>query len=64
MFNLSYQVVVNTEKYLPQKEKVSENNECHEALVIFADLFLSRQIFPFGTRYFRGPFPFEANISF
>ena len=39
-------LVVNVGKYLPQKRKVRENNECHKALVIFADLSLLRQIFP------------------
>ena len=35
MHNLFYQLVINMEKYLPQKVKGGENNECHKALVFF-----------------------------
>ena len=66
VYRLFYQLVVNMGKYLPQKGKVRENTSCLTALVIFADLSLFRQIFPHitrGTSYFRGPFPFSANIS-
>ena len=41
-----YQHVVYMGKYLPQKGKVRENNECRKTLVIFADLSPFRQIFP------------------
>ena len=43
---LFHQVVVNMGKYLSQKGKVRENNECRKTRVIFADLSLLRQIFP------------------
>ena len=33
-------------KYLPHKGKICDNNECRKALVIVADLFLFRQMFP------------------
>ena len=46
IYNLFYQLVVNVGKYLPQKGKVRENNECLMTLVIFTDLSLFRQIFP------------------
>ena len=42
----SHQSVVNIGKYLPKKGKIRENNECHKALVIFADLSLFRPMFP------------------
>ena len=70
--------VVNIGKYVSKNGKVSENNECRQARVIF------RGPFPFlvnmgkylrkkervsennsclnGTRYFRAPFPFQVNI--
>ena len=43
-----HQLVVNMEEHLPQKGKFRENNECRKVL--------------YGTRYFRGPFPFDGNI--
>ena len=36
--DLFYQLVVNVEKYLPQKGQVCKNNSSLTALVIFADL--------------------------
>ena len=65
-YNLFHQLAVNMGTYLQKKGKVRENNECHKALVIFADFSLFLQIFSHinhGTRYFRGLFPFSANIS-
>ena len=33
--SLFYQLVVNMGKYIPKKGKVSKNNKCHKAQVIF-----------------------------
>ena len=46
--SLFHQLVINIGKYLPKKGKVSENNGCRKARVIFADLSI---------------LSFEANIS-
>ena len=44
--SLFHQLMVNMGKFLPIEGKVHENNECRKAQVIFADLFLLRQILP------------------
>ena len=39
VYNLLYQLVVDMWKYLPQREKVCETNECHKVRVIFCRPF-------------------------
>ena len=42
IYNIFYQLVVITGKYLPQKEKVRENISIFTSRVIFADISLFR----------------------
>ena len=71
IYDLLYELVVNMGKYLHKREKSAKISRAlrhslfsrtfpfFTALVIFADLSLF-----YGTRYFRGPFPFLRHSLF